>query len=552
MPPRRGENGESPDDHRGPTAEDGPAKDDERRRRFLTHLSMGDESCRSLHDDDDAAAPTQNGKPPSSSMVDFLRHFAGTDGPPQIILLCLLLAVALGSTIGVVPAVMTDRYARLGHGYGGGTPCMDLARDERPEACRLGNDDAQNASAAVSFVSNVLTFVTSGLVGSISDERGRRSIMLAGMALSLLGPAWLVVMQLDERFSPLPFYAAHAFSGVISWVAVSLSAMSDVIRPEWRAPSFGLVIAGFSAGFALSPFLAVYLSHLGVSVASLFILTGSFGYAVLRLPETLDGESAEQARKRRIAETPVFESAGDRWRHVLLRPARELMILNRSRLFRLLSSLAFFSGIVGSADMTLFVYYAEEQYDFDDRDIARMFAIKGAAGMVIQTLLLKELVSRMGERRVIILAFSVGAVHNWMYGVAESKALIFFAATMAALTSMSFPTISAIKSNNVDEAEQGRVQGALYSLSSLAGAVGPMSLRYVYAATKDGRGGLLHSPGTMFVFGAFLYAVATYCAWLLPEDQANSNYVRRHAKKRGSLAEFDAGYDYGAVGEDVH
>jgi hypothetical protein len=79
-----------------------------------------------------------------------------------------------------------------------------------------------------------------------------------------------------------------------------------------------------------------------------------------------------------------------------------------------------------------------------------------------------------------------------------------------------------------------------------------MSLRYVYAATKDGRGGLLHSPGTMFVFGAFLYAVATYCAWLLPEDQANSNYVRRHAKKRGSLAEFDAGYDYGAVGEDVH
>lgn len=551
---RRGEsggpaNGESPGDHGDCPAEDDLAQDDEQRKRFITHLSMGDESSRNLHGDD---AQGQNSKPSSSSMADFLGNIAATDGPPQIILLCLLLAVAIGCTISVVPAVMTDRYARLHHGYDGATPCMELGRDGRPPECGLGNDDAQNASAVASFVSNTLTFVTSGLVGSISDERGRRPIMLAGMGLSLLGPAWLVAIQLDETLTPFPFYLAYALSGAISWVAVSLSAMSDVIRPEWRAPSFGLVIAGFSAGIALSPFLAVYLSHLGVSVASLLILVGSFGYAVLRLPETLDRDSAEQARLGRILESPAFDSPSDRWRHVLLRPARELMILNRSRLFRLLSSLAFFSGIVGSADLNLFVYFVEEQYGFDDRDIARLLAIKGAAGMVIQTLLLKELVSRIGERRVIILAFLVGALHNWMYGVADSKAQIFFAGTIAALTSMSFPTISAIKSNNVDEAEQGRVQGALYSLSSLAGAVGPMSLRYVYAVTKDGRGGLLHSPGTMFVFGAFLYAVATFCAWLLPEEQANSNNFGRLAKKRGSLTESDADYDYGAVVEDVH
>jgi len=105
--PCRGEsggpaNGASPGNHGDCPAEDDLAQDDERRKRFLTHLSMGDESSRNLLGDD---AQAQNSNPSSSSMAGFLRSFASTDGPPQIIILCLLLAVALGSTISVVPAV---------------------------------------------------------------------------------------------------------------------------------------------------------------------------------------------------------------------------------------------------------------------------------------------------------------------------------------------------------------------------------------------------------------------------------------------------------------
>ena len=83
---------------------------------------------------------------------------------------------------------------------------------------------------------------------------------------------------------------------------------------------------------------------------------------------------------------------------------------------------------------------------------------------------------------------------------------------------------------NKADIEQGRIQGALYSLTSLASALGPMMLRYVYHQTKDGSG---FGKGTMFIFGSFLYLVATACAWLLPEEQANSN-LRARPKKRNS------------------
>merc|ERR1712060_995357 len=108
-----------------------------------------------------------------------------------------------------------------------------------------------------------------------------------------------------------------------------------------------------------------------------------------------------------------------------LRPAKELMILNRNKLFRLLSLLAFFSGIVRNADITLFLYYVEETFGFDDEDVAGLLSVKGFVGIIVQTFLLKALNDRIGERRVIIVAFSVGALHNWLYGTAETKATIF-------------------------------------------------------------------------------------------------------------------------------
>jgi hypothetical protein len=43
----------------------------------------------------------------------FIAEFVSSNGPPQILILCMLLALGFGSTIGVVPAVMSDRYARL-------------------------------------------------------------------------------------------------------------------------------------------------------------------------------------------------------------------------------------------------------------------------------------------------------------------------------------------------------------------------------------------------------------------------------------------------------
>jgi hypothetical protein len=47
----------------------------------------------------------------------FFLEFMTAQGPPQITLILILLAFSFGSTVGIVPAVMSDRFARLYYGY---------------------------------------------------------------------------------------------------------------------------------------------------------------------------------------------------------------------------------------------------------------------------------------------------------------------------------------------------------------------------------------------------------------------------------------------------
>jgi hypothetical protein len=107
----------------------------------------------------------------------FVNAFVQSNGPPQMILLCLLIALAFGSTVGVVPAVMTDRYARLLHHYTGS--CSSLHNFPPPKACVDAASDAQNGVAMEQLISNTLTFATSSYVGALSDEYGRKRTLTA-------------------------------------------------------------------------------------------------------------------------------------------------------------------------------------------------------------------------------------------------------------------------------------------------------------------------------------------------------------------------------------
>jgi DHA1 family tetracycline resistance protein-like MFS transporter len=255
------------------------------------------------------------------------------------------------------------------------------------------------------------------------------------------------------------------------------------------------------------------MNHLSVSLLSFASLFLGLLYACLYLPETLPEQVASYNLVERTANVP------DR-RNAIFRPIREMSILNRDVFFRFLTVAYFFSGMVYSSDKSLVLFYIEDQLNVRDGDLARMFFIMGLVGVVIQGLGLDLLLSCLGEKRLLVISFLSGTLHNLLYGLAKSKETIYVALCISQLTKTNFPLVSSIAANHVSEKEQGRMQGALFALSALANAIGPVLLEVIYNHTKDGK---CLGPGTMWVFASMLYFVGTMIVSVISHEKQRTN-----------------------------
>ena len=320
----------------------------------------------STADDENEDADKDNeeevmGKAPSLYEIYFTKS-----GPPQMLMVIILMACGYGCVVSVVPTVMKDRYARLNHGWEG-EDCSEFDSDNEPDACDKGGDDAQNAAALASLLNNSLSFVFCPLFGALSDASGRRTLMLVGLAISCLPTMTLVAFQEVDDMNPLWFYGAISITGVISWFAILVAGISDVIEPRWRTAAYGVTSVGWGIGFSISPSFAVTLSNQAASVASLSLLCSGFLYAYFFIPETLSKEIADKNAEERKRREDLSESTMKR---TIYRPFRDMTILNRNSLFRTMAIVNCLSSMAFSAEFTLLVYYVDDELDFSDGEVA--------------------------------------------------------------------------------------------------------------------------------------------------------------------------------------
>jgi DHA1 family tetracycline resistance protein-like MFS transporter len=436
-----------------------------------------------------------------------------------MIFLSFLLAMAFGSTLGIVPSIMTERFARLKYGNSNcdGT---NVSYGQKAVECIKGSKDAQTAASVSELVSNFLTLVTSSWIGSISDIHGRRPLLILGVTLSSMGPFSLLLTVLYPNASGVFYYCCKTMNGLVHWMVITLSAVADVLPKRQRAAGIGLLMAGFWLGLCIAPILAVFLSQRKVVALSCMLQCSGLVCAFL-VPETLPPEIALAAREK-CSNNQEHATKKHKGPFVLLplimRPMQGLSIINRNSFLRLLSALAFFSGMATNGDQTLLLYYVDSVLSFDPTDVAIMFLLVGGSTVFAQAVMLRPLNICIGERWIIIICFVAATCSNVMYGLASSRHALYVAVCVGALSGMAFPTISAVKANNVAQSEQGRIQGALFSIQAIAGAIGPSSMRAIDSMAV--RGNL--SPGSMFFFAAFLQFGALCCACRLSPVEANS------------------------------
>ena len=104
----------------------------------------------------------------------------------------------------------------------------------------------------------------------------------------------------------------------------------------------------------------------------------------------------------------------------------------------------------------------------------------------------------------------------------------------------SFPTISAIKSNNAGDHEQGVVQGALMTAKSVAAAVGPALLKWTEKWDFRGAIGVPFVGSGMWIAAAILYFISMVMTLFLPREQTDfkfSSHIGGGGTKKGEEGE---------------
>lgn len=353
------------------------------------------------------------------------------------------------------------------------------------------------------FLFAAIQFVSSPIQGTLSDRYGRRPVIL----LSCLGLGIdFVLMALAQS---LPWLlVARIFSGVFSASFTTANAyIADVTAPEKRAKAFGMIGAAFGLGFILGPILGGQLSKFDLRApfwfaAGLALLNFLYGWFVL--PESLPKE------KR----TTRFD-----WAHA--NPIGSLVLLKKYPQVFGLAAVVFLANFAHYVYPSVFVLFAEYQYRWNEEQVGLVLAIVGVCSVIVQAGLIGPLVKALGERRALLLGLACGVVGFVIYGFADVGWVFLIGLPISALWGVAGPASQSLITRQVDASAQGRVQGALMSLVSLAGVFAPLAFAGTFGLFISERAPA-HLPGAAWLLAALLLFSALVVGWRYAREQPAS------------------------------
>ncbi len=330
-------------------------------------------------------------------------------------------------------------------------------------------------------------FLAAPWLGRLSDRFGRRPVLIGsqiGTVLAFLlfifaGPLGRVIdswgLALPLSGGMIMLYVARILDGVTGGnITTAQAYITDVTPEEQRAQGLGLVQAAFGAGFIFGPAFGGVLSNLGPVapfVGATLITTGTLLLTVFTLEESLPPES-------RAGDQP---DAGPR-------PSIPLPALLSIGSFRVILGTAFFASLAFAAVPAVFALYADRVLFPDLADPTRaqlyiglMLTFNGLMQVVTQLALLKPLVSRLGERKLLVLG--MGALLVASVGVASAESAIvvtFLFAPFAFGRGVSEPSLQSLTTRFGDRWTRGQLLGLYQSARSLALIFGPVWAGYVF------------------------------------------------------------------------
>jgi multidrug resistance protein len=332
---------------------------------------------------------------------------------------------------------------------------------------------------------SAMQFLFAPILGRLSDRYGRRPVMLISLFGTVVG---YLVFAFARSLGAL--FVARLLDGATGGnIATAQAVIADTTTREERARGMGMVGMAFGFGFILGPAIGGFTVKLGESAPGLAAATMSLValvWTAFRLPETRPPNAPE--RPLRIF--PVRSIA-----LALTRPVAGLILV-----LALVCTTAF------SSFESTFAQFLHARLGSGPSTVAWIFVLIGVVSATVQGGLMRRLVPRFGEARLISAgAFGIAAGFATLVFVKGIGTVVLAVVLISIGAGLLNPSLSALVSKATSAHEQGEVLGAFQAMASMGRIVGPIWGENAYLRWGSRAP---HTTGALLELGASLLAAA--------------------------------------------
>jgi len=330
---------------------------------------------------------------------------------------------------------------------------------------------------------SAMQFLFSPVLGVLSDRYGRRPVLLVSLAGAAID--YLVMAFAPELWM---LVLGRAIAGVTSAnMAVATAYITDISAEDERAKRFGYFHAMFGIGFIIGPVLGGVLGDVWVRapfIAAALLNGVNFALAWFVLPESRKGDSSARFD---LANLNPFKPLGWALSFKMLLPLMAIFVI---------------LNFVGTMYGTVWALFGEDAFQWSGLMIGLSLGAYGVCHALAQAFLTGPAAKRLGEKGALIagMAFEVTALV--VTGFATQGWILFVLGPLFALGGIGMPALQSLTTQQVDGDNQGKLQGVLASLVSLAAVFGPLFFSTVYFALKP------QWPGAIWIVGGAVYLLA--------------------------------------------
>ncbi|GKC13743.1 major facilitator superfamily domain protein [Tanacetum coccineum] len=255
--------------------------------------------------------------------------------------------------------------------------------------------------------------------------------------------------------------------------------LADNVPDHRRASMFGILSGISSCSFVSGNLLTRFLPSVGsVFQVSAAVAMVSVVYMRMFLPESnMEANVIAISSKEETKNESLLEKGGINDRRPLRKPFSlhdSVSLLKNSTKFYQAAIVAFFSMLGELGLLSGAMYYLKAEFHFDKDQFAELLIITGIAGIISQMILMPFLARLINEEKLLAIGLASSCLYTFLIGIAWTSWVVYVASALQILAVFVTPSLRAIVSKQVGPTEQGKAQGCITGLNSLAGIISPL------------------------------------------------------------------------------